>query len=207
MINDDRMLNITDLGAGSARMNKNQRKVSEIARYSAISPKYGVLLSNMASEFGDPVITELGTSLGISTLYMALSCPLATINTIEGCPSVSEVARENFQAAGISNIIVHDGSFDDFLPFVLNENRRPGMVFIDGNHRREPLMKYFSFIAGLADEKTVIIIDDINYSSEMEEAWSDIKNSPKISVTVDIFRMGIVFFRKGISRSDFVIRY
>jgi len=88
-----------------------------------------------------------------------------------------------------------------------NASIRPGLVFIDGNHRKEPVIKYFNQMAELSDNKTVIIIDDINYSNEMREAWKEIRLHKKISVTVDIFRMGIVFFREGINHNNYIIRY
>lgn len=207
MRTDTRTLNINDLGAGSVKMKKNTRKVSEIAHYSPVTARYGALLSVMAAEFGQYGITELGTSLGISTMYMAMSCTGTVVATIEGCNETANVARENFAAAGVKNIVVHTGSFDELLPVMINEDSKPGLVFIDGDHRKEPVLRYFSKIAGNADNNTVIIIDDIYYSSGMEEAWKEIKKCSSISVTVDVFRMGIVFFRKGITRTDYVVRY
>jgi hypothetical protein len=80
-------------------------------------------------------------------------------------------------------------------------------VFIDGDHRREPVVRYFTQIAEMSDSKTVIIIDDINYSVEMGEAWKQIKGDSKVTLTIDLNRMGIVFFREGITHNDYVIRY
>jgi hypothetical protein len=68
-------------------------------------------------------------------------------------------------------------------------------------------MKYFAMISEKAGPSTTVVIDDIHYSEEMEEAWEEIKRSEKVSVTLDIFRMGIVFFREGINHSDYTIRY
>jgi predicted O-methyltransferase YrrM len=207
MISDKRSIIVSDLGSGSEIHKTSLRKVSEIARNSPVPAKYGVLLSNMAAEFGEPHIIEFGTSFGISTLYMATACTGALVSTMEGCPSISVIARENFRKEGIENIEVSTGSFDEVLPFILNKKIKPGLVFIDGNHCKEPVIRYFSQIAELSDSKTVIIIDDINYSSEMGEAWDAIKRFEKVSVTIDIYRMGIVFFREGISHNDYVIRY
>ena len=204
---DYRSIIVKDLGSGSEFLKTNLRKVSEIARYSPVPKKYGVLLSNMADEFGKPLIVEFGTSFGISTMYMAFSCTGAIVNTVEGCPAISEIAIENFSEAGLNNINVFTGSFDEVLPVVINSKNKPGLVFLDGNHRKEPMINYFNKIAELSDNKTVIIIDDIYYSREMEEAWNEIKRNEKVSLTIDIFRMGIVFFREGINHKNYIIRY
>ena len=207
LVSDQSSIKVNDLGSGAASTKTNIRKVSEIARNSSVSLKYGVLLSNMAAEFGGELIVEFGTAFGISTMYMAASCPDARVNTIEGCTETSEIALMNFSEAGFSNISLFNRSFDDALDDVIVPGNSPGMVFIDGNHRKEPVLRYFSKLAEISDSNTVIIIDDINYSKEMSEAWDEIRRFEKVSVTVDICRMGIVFFRKGINRNNYIVRY
>lgn len=207
MISDRRSLLVSDLGSGSDILKSNLRKVSDIARNSPVPQKYGVLLSNMASEFGGSLIIEFGTSFGISAMYLASSGTGAPVCTMEGCPAISEIAMDNFRKEGIENIEVFTGPFDKVLPLIINKKTKPGLVFIDGNHRKEPVIKYFSQVAEISDNKTVIIIDDIYYSREMGEAWSEIKQSENVSLTIDIYRMGIVFFRGGVNHNDYVIRY
>lgn len=206
-LSDGSTINVLDLGGGSSRMKTNFRKVSEIARYSTVPKKYGILLSGIAAEFGNPAVVEFGTSLGFSAMYLAAGCPGSIVYTMEGCPETARLARENFSSAGIGNISSLNGSFDDLLPKVKDLNIKPGLVFIDGNHREAPLLKYFTEMAGISDENTVIIIDDIHSSAEMECAWDKIRSFETVSFTVDIFRMGMVFFRKGIPHIDYIIRY
>jgi predicted O-methyltransferase YrrM len=203
-LSDKRTIPVKDLGAGSATMKSSLRNISDIARHSAVPAKYGKLLMNLAAEFGGEGIVEFGTSLGISALYMAKGCPGTLVYTMEGCLATSKLAVENFSIAGAENIILLTGSFDDLITGLKVE---PGMVFIDGDHRKESVVRYFRKMSELSDGDTVIVIDDIHLSKEMEEAWSEIKRSENVSFTVDIFRMGIVFFRKGINRCDYVIRY
>jgi predicted O-methyltransferase YrrM len=207
MISDKRTICVNDLGSGSEKMKTNLRKVSDIARYTPVPEKYGVLLSNLAAEFGSTLILEFGTSFGISTMYMAASCSGAIVNTMEGCPALSEIARSNFEEAGLNNIKLLTGEFDEVLPALLDKDIKPGLIFIDGNHRKKPTLEYFNRMVEISDNKTVIVIDDIYYSKEMEEAWTYIKRSEKVSVTVDLFRMGVVFFREGMNHNDYIIRY
>jgi predicted O-methyltransferase YrrM len=204
---DHRPIQVTDLGSGKDKRTTKIRKVSEIARYSPVPSKYGQLLSNLASEFGKPMIVELGTSFGISTMYLASGSPESVIYTIEGSKEIAEIAGNNFKEAGLTNITNLTGSFDEMLPVVFKNSVKPGLVFIDGDHRKEPVLRYFDKIAEASDNNTVIVIDDIYYSKEMEEAWNEIKNNDKVSAAVDIFRMGIVFFRKGITPQNYIVRH
>ncbi|HEX2969348.1 MAG TPA: class I SAM-dependent methyltransferase [Bacteroidales bacterium] len=205
LLKDSRIIIVNDLGAG--QMKRKSRNISEIARSSAVPEKYGRLLYNLAAEFGGSSIIELGTSLGISAMYMAASAPSAKVYTVEGCSECAEIALENFNEARFDNIVQMKGAFDDVLPEIASSGIRPSMVFIDGDHRKEPLLKNFKNLSDISDEKTVIVVDDIYYSREMTEAWNEIKNFKNVSATIDIYRMGIVFFRNNITRNHYRIRY
>ncbi len=207
LLSDYRSIIVNDLGSGADMLKTNLRKVSDITRYSPVPQKYGVLLSKLAAEFGSPLIVELGTSFGISTMYMSASCPDALVYTVEGCPSTVEIAKQNFNETGLKNIKIFTGSFDENFPDISHSGNKPGLVFIDGNHRKESVISYFNRMVEMSDSETVMVIDDIYYSREMEEAWDEIKQDEKVSFTVDIFRMGIVFFRQGVSYKNYIIRY
>jgi len=207
LISDQRLIIVKDFGAGSKKMKTDFRKVSDIARYSSVPEKYGKFLAGLSEAFGRKEIIEFGTSLGISTMYMAAANAVATVHTMEGCNAISEIAGKNFKEAGINNIRILTGPFDEVLQEIENLNVKPGLVFIDGNHRKEPLLEYFTRMVNISDENTVIVIDDIYSSDEMGDAWNEIKKNKKISFTVDIFRMGLVFFREGMTHHDYIIRY
>jgi len=207
LIHDNRIIELMDLGTGSVIKQNKLRKVSEIAKHSPVTEKYGRLLASMAAEFGRSLIVELGTSFGISTMYMAAACPETSVISIEGSNAAAEVARRNFTEAGLTNIMLIAGSFEESIPEIIIQGIRPGLIFLDGDHRKKALIENFRKLAEISDNNTVIIIDDINYSTEMEEAWNEIKEYEKVTLTIDIFRMGIIFFRKGISRNNYIIRY
>ena len=207
LLADPRLITVNDLGAGSEKMKTSLRRVSEITRYSAVPKKYGLLLSNLSKAFGKPLVLELGTSVGIGTMYMAASCGSSTVVTIEGCRETSDIAAANFREAPYTNIRLLNGSFESILPQLVTEKITPGLVFIDGNHRKEPLLRYFNQVADMSDNNSVVIIDDINYSREMADAWAEIRNHKNVTLSVDIFRMGIVFFRKERNHFNYVVRY
>ncbi|MBN2863764.1 MAG: class I SAM-dependent methyltransferase [Bacteroidales bacterium] len=206
-LSDKRTISVRDLGAGSVKTKSSLRKVSDITRYSAVPFRYCALLANLSAEFGDDYIVELGTSLGFSAMYLAKGAPQTVVYTIEGCPALTEIAAENFRRAGIENIRPVNGSFDEMVPELKKKGIKPGLVFIDGNHRKEAVLRYFGHFVEMTGGKGVVIIDDIHISNEMEEAWEEIKNYKNVSFTVDIFRMGLVFFREGINHFDYVLRY
>ena len=196
MLKDQTVLTIEDFGAGSAISKTNQRTVATIAKNSAKPKKFGQLLFRIAREYQPQTILELGTSLGITTSYLALAKPDAIIITFEGASEVADVANKNFQSLGFQNISIEKGNFDNTLSSVIRKHPSVDFAFIDGNHRQEPTERYFAALLPEINNKSILIFDDIHWSKEMEQAWETIKNHPSVRCTVDLFFIGIVFFRE-----------
>ena len=204
-----RFIKRKELGAHCRDFPFDQRfvRVKDIARNSAISRKKGEMLFRLVRWLNPGVILELGTSLGISTMYMALARPESTLVTMEGCIDSAKIAVENFEKTGQKNIRVVVGEFSDVLTATLNEIKSPDLVFFDGNHRKEPTLAYFEECLKHIHPSTVFVFDDIHWSKGMQDAWELIRSDPRVKVSIDLFSMGVVFFRDELSKENFVIRY
>jgi predicted O-methyltransferase YrrM len=223
LLRNNQIIEVTDLGAGSKKLS-NKRKVSEIAKVSVIKKKYGELLFRLVNHFQPKTILELGTSLGLSALYMAKANPQAELITIEGCPNTFAFAK-NFikthnnvsplrgddhttpKAGGQRGCRVVNSSFETAFENTLT-NQTFDFVYIDGNHTYEATLKYFHELLKIINENSVLIFDDIYWSAGMTKAWEEIKLHPQVTVTIDLFKMGLVFFRKeNKQKEDFCLRY
>ena len=202
--NYDKIL-VNDMGASPGT---KEKIVSDLAAKASMPYKYGSVLFHLVKYFSPHTIIELGTCLGIGTAYMAAASTSAHITTIEGSKSLTELAGQNFNKLKLHNIDQLTGNFDDLLPEVLSYIDRVDMAFIDGNHRYEPTLRYFELLMAKANEKTILIFDDIYWSTEMTEAWEKIKQDKRVSLTLDIYRLGIVFLHKEkLAKEDFTLRY
>jgi len=207
--NDTTEIDVPDLGAGSRTQLNGKRKISAIANSSLKPKKYSQLLFRIVHYYKPQTILELGTSLGITTSYLSSANPAAKIITIEGAPAVANVANNNFHQLNLSNIKIIEGNFDEILPLTINnELLTLDFAFIDGNHRKEPTLNYFNQLINKATELSIFIFDDIHWSKEMEEAWNEIKQHSSVTLTIDLFFIGIVFFRKEQKTNEhFIIRF
>jgi predicted O-methyltransferase YrrM len=203
------LIEITDFGAGSGFKNYEHRfeKVSQIARKSSVTEKYGRLLFYLVQYFKPQTIIELGTSLGISTLYLAMADPSVKVCTVEGCTTKSEQASANFEALKVTNIEQHIGRFDIVLPDVIRQVGKLDFAFIDGHHTYDATLGNFETLLNISHDNTVFVFDDIHWSAGMEKAWLEIASHERVTVSIDLFHMGIVFLKKGLSRQKFVIRF
>ena len=213
LISDRTELEITDFGAGSKKISKNKhsnkKSISQLARHSAITPKKAQLLFRLVDYFKPKTILELGTSLGISTLFMALASDNSEtqIITFEGCEEIAEKAKENFEDLEQENIEIITGNIDETLPKTLLSLTSLDFVFLDANHRYEPTLSYFNQILAKCHNDTVIILDDIHWSKGMEKAWKEIIKNEKITVSIDLFQVGILFLRKEQPKQHFELRF
>jgi predicted O-methyltransferase YrrM len=198
---------VFDHGAGSKVMKTTERMVSDIYRWSSIRPKYGRLLSLLVQYFEPHTILELGTSLGVSTLHLALPYSAGQVTTIEGCPHTAAFTRFMLKELNVVNVEQVSGQFEDVLPDLLARLSALDFVFIDGNHQETATLSYFNLCLGHIHNDTILVFDDIHWSSGMEQAWQKIVNHPQVTVSVDLFQLGIIFFRKECQKQHFVVRY
>lgn len=186
---------------------KCERSVRDIAKSSSSYGKYGQLLQRIAAYLKPNWILELGTSLGIGTIYMASGSPSSNIITVEACPETAKVASDNFKLLELDNITSIHGDFDVVLEDILSNNDPFGLIYVDGNHTYEATKRYFEMIAANSDENTVVIFDDINWSRGMAKAWDEIKSDPKTVVAIETMRMGIVFFNTKLTQKIYCTRF
>jgi len=187
---------ITDYGAGSKVKRGDERSIRELVKHSATSPFFCRVLFKTINAYQPLNALELGTSVGISSLYQAAGLGTGgRLITLEGCPEIARIAAENIEMADVHNIDLRVGTFAETLVPALKDLQRLDYVFIDGNHRRVPTLEYFETCLLYAHETSIFVLDDIHWSEEMEAAWQTIQQHPRVSLTIDLFACGLVFFR------------
>ncbi len=203
LLQSDQIIRVTDYGAGSKVMPSNERAIKQITRYASATPKKGQLLFRLVNYFKPQSILELGTSVGIGSLYLAWANRQAQMHSIEGCPQTAQVAQHNLKLLMVDNVQVHTGKFEEVLPKLLPTIAPLDLIFLDGNHQKQATLDYFQQCIPYMNENTVVVLDDIYWSEEMTAAWEAIQTHPDVTISIDLFKMGLVFFRKGQAKQDF----
>ena len=204
LLKNDNIITITDFGSGSKVFKSDKRAIKAIAKTSGTSLKNTQLLFRLIRYFQSASILELGTNLGIGTYALSLGNPEATITTIEGCAELLKVAQRQFSHRKTSNINTIQGDFKTEIQAL--EQKKLDFIYFDGHHSKEATLTYFELLLPNANNDSVFIFDDIYWSKGMTEAWEIIKEHPQVTVTVDTFNWGIVFFRKEQVKEHFKIR-
>ena len=206
LLRNKNTIEVTDFGAGSRVFKSNTRQISKIAETAGITPKRAELLYRITNYFKPETILEIGTSLGLATSALSLGNPEAEIVTLEGCPETSGVAQKQFQKFNLTNVEAVVTEFKNYFSETATKNCHWKLIYFDGNHSKQATLDYFELLLPTITNETVWIFDDIHWSEDMEAAWAIIKNHPKVTVTIDTFQWGLVFFRYEQEKEHFVIR-
>lgn len=206
LLENKNTIEITDFGAGSKVFKSNTRQIAKIAKTAGISPKRAELLFRITNYFQPNTILEIGTSLGLATSALTLGNSKAKIITLEGCPETANQSQLQFQKFNFTSIKSVVTEFSTYFKTQNSKLKTYNLIYFDGNHSKKATLEYFELLLPTICNETLWIFDDIHWSPEMEEAWEEIKKHPKVTVTIDTFQWGLVFFRREQPKEHFVIR-
>lgn len=202
------MLNITDFGAGSKKLDSTKRSIKQIVTHGIAPKKQAEFLYRFMNFLNPKTVVELGTSVGLTSLYLAKSVPKATVYTLEGCENLTVYSSKLFKAHQVKNIISITGNFNETLPELLNSLTAVDVFYVDGNHAYEPTMRYFELALQKKNEQSVFIFDDITWSEGMQQAWQEICAHSEVTLSLDFFFFGIIFFRKEHKHQEhFILKF
>ncbi len=213
---DRTMIPVTGPGAASrvacSRENASgERSVASFVHRSSVSEKYGALLYRIVHWFKPEQILELGTGLGLSTLYLSAGCRDAALYSIEGNEYRASFAGKLISGSSYGQVAVYCGEMEEKLDDLLALTGGRFVAFMDGNHRREATLKYARKLIDHASERrgeeAVLIVDDIYWSKEMNQAWKELISWPEVRVSVDLFQVGILLLRKDLAKADIKIKF
>ena len=206
LLENKNTIEVTDFGAGSKIFKSNSRQISKIAKTAGITQKRAELLFRITNYFQPKSVLEIGTSLGLATSALALGNKKSKIITLEGCPETAKIAQDQLQKFNINNVESVVAEFNNYLQVCNLKSEICNLIYFDGNHSKKATLDYFEILLPTITNETIWIFDDIHWSKDMEESWEIIKIHPKVSVTIDTFQWGLVFFRKEQEKEHFVIR-
>lgn len=194
LLRNNESLEVQDFGAGSKAFAGTMRKVKDIAAKGISSKQQCELLYRLMNFMNCRFSLELGTSLGLNTLYMANVKKNARVISVEGSTALYAFAKQLATDNSVNNIEFINARFDDALPALVN-NYNFDLIYIDGNHTYDATLSYFKQLLPATNLNSVFVFDDIYWSPGMTAAWEELKKQPSVTLSVDLFYFGILFFK------------
>ena len=204
---DRSMIPLGKLGATTNVEQSGERSVRSFVRGASVPEKYGALLFRISSWFKPDMIIELGTGLGISTIYLSSGSPETPLHTIEGNTDRADFAAQLMCRCKLGPVSVHWGEMEEKLEDLMPLIKGRFLAFVDGNHRHEPTISYVKKLVARAGEESVIIMDDIYWSKGMFAAWKEVVSWPEVRVSIDLFHTGILLLRRDLNKEHVKIKF
>jgi predicted O-methyltransferase YrrM len=202
LMQDQSQITVRDIGAPSKHFKSDKRTIATVAATSLAPAKMALLLHRLANHTKAKQIVELGTSFGVTTLYLS-KCKNATIYTFEGNEAMINIALTNFESTETSNIVLVEGNIDETLPEFVEVNRKLDFALMDANHRYEPTIKYFNLLVERMTSDAIVVVDDIYQSKEIAMAWKEIRGHELVYGSMDLFRFGLLFFDSSLNKQHY----
>lgn len=206
LLKDHTLVKVRDLGAVSPHFKNGNREIARVAATSLSEEKSCLLFYRIARYAEAKSMVELGTSMGITSLYLS-NAKGTKLTTFEGNKAMINIALTNFEYFDRKNIELVEGNIDQTLPDYLQNPAKIDFALIDANHRYEPTIRYFNLLARRMGDHGVIVIDDIYYSKEMARAWNELKRHDLVYGSIDLFRCGVLFFDLVLNKQHFIWKY
>lgn len=203
LLSDRTVLTFEDLGAGSR--SGTPSTIGQLARRAARKERVGSLLYRLCGHYDRQTLLELGTHMGFSALYQAAAVPDSAFYSIEGIPALAALARQHLSQFGLSGHVL-EGTFEAWLDKEPLRSLQPDYVLIDGDHRYESTIHYANTLLNRMPQESIIVLDDIYWSQGMTKAWREIVSWPEVSISIDLFWIGICFVKRAQAKEHFVFR-
>ena len=195
---DQSAIDLRDFGSGSKVFSNEKKTIASLAKKSLSLPYQCRVMSRICEHYKPANILELGTSLGISSSYLAVGNETAKIWSLDGDPNCIRVANQVFKKLGLQNIHTVLGPFYETLEPTLKSISKVDLVFMDGHHDKDATLSYYAQIRPYCHDKTIMIIDDIYWSKGMQDAWRELITANDVIVSLDLFFCGVLFFRTDV---------
>ena len=211
LLKSDKEIAVVDYGAGSSNSNRTKEEMergvqskAQVAKITGASkPQFwATILFKIIRKIEPLSCVELGSCVGISASYQASALNIngkGTIVTLEGSSEIANIAKETFERTGINNASVITGPFYQTLHGVLETSKPIDFFFNDGHHDHDAVIRYFNEAMPYLSDGSVIVFDDISWSSGMRTAWAEIEEDERVSASIDLHNIGIALVKRNLA--------
>ncbi|MCF8236593.1 MAG: class I SAM-dependent methyltransferase [Saprospiraceae bacterium] len=191
LLHESSELHVVDLGAGGQDALDQNRIVSSIAKTSLSPPWKCRYLFRMVLWWKPDLLLEFGTSLGVSTAYLAAASIHTPLITVDGSDSHLQLARKGWNKLGLDHIEEWNLSFQQAIQRIPWDQHGRILIYLDGDHRPARVLEILQTIQEKTRHPFLVIIDDIRWSDDMWAGWQEWRSAFQSGAWLDLYQVGI----------------
>ena len=181
--------------------------IHEIMKKIAIKPKNGALLLRMTNYFKPRNILQVGEAVGFSTLYLSSYSSDVQVLVLEEHAGRAALCRAVFEKHKANNIQLQEGPYYETLPVALADREQVDFVYLDFLNSTELNTYVIDQCLSHLHDQSVLVVSGIKTTKEKKEFWKHLCFRPEVSVTVDVYEFGIVFFNKKLHKRNYIVSF
>lgn len=207
LFDDDSSLILTENNECLGQLKLQQTTVKRLAKKLTNKKEVDRLIYRLVANRQPAVSLQIGTGLGVSAAYFSMANSRNPVKIIECEPEFSTVAQRIFSNLGIDNVELRTGNLQQLLHHTLLNSTKLDIVYFNKFKDGETLFNLFGLCLAKADENSMFIIKGIYSDPSTKTMWAKIKELPEVTVTVDLFWIGLVYFKKDQAEEHFKIKF
>lgn len=161
--------------------------------------RYMKVVFRLISDFKPSGLINYGPALGVNLAAMAMANNYSTVYQIVDDPEYTLFTAELLKDSAINNI------------YFLSENSippiHPEFIMINYPNNPDQSRNIVQRCLSRHEDNDLLIIRGIHESKEMETIWQEMIGSNCVRVSLDLFEIGIVLFRKGLQKENFILKF
>ena len=174
--------------------------VKKAVQRDGISQKEGEFLFRLTNHYKPRSILAIGSSLGLTPLYLGKYDSTAHCITLESEPDFAEMATHLLSKETNPSLQIRTGAYHESVSDAISQLKQIDCIFADKNVRISDLDVFFNHCLSFIHDHTFCVLAGIRSSSEKYRYWKQLSQHPQITVAVDLFQMGLLFFQPKLHR-------
>jgi len=170
--------------------------MAKAARDNCLTENELRLLFRLANRFRPQTILTAGSDFGTTAMYMTAFSSSTQCIAIEPEQSVAAAARHFIKRFTQTQVEIVEDTFSNFY---LPDNKKIDMLMWGNSAKEHFDIDVLERLLPFLRESSVLIIKDIRNG----DIWKTVCTHPKVSVTIDLYNLGIVFFDPKLHRRTY----
>ncbi len=169
--------------------------------------KYGQLLFRLVNFFKPNHVLQIGFSREVEILYLLSALDKGKLTLLE--ENITDISLAEMISNQFKPFEIKPAINIETLDSIRNKNHIPDFVFFNITHNTEMTYALLEKILSNIDEHThvIFVIDSIRKNKEMKNLWKTITSNPKVTITMDLYVLGLVIFNKKLYKRNYKVHF
>ncbi|MDD2435944.1 MAG: SAM-dependent methyltransferase [Massilibacteroides sp.] len=172
-----------------------------------IRPKYGALLMRISNYLKPQNLLLIGSDLSFSALYSSSYASTTRCVVLEEKTEIAAFSRSVIEKHRAKNILLKEGVYQKTVSEVLEHTDKLDFVYFGYPNDSALDIPVFECILPHLHEHSVLILRGIRKTKDRKEFWNRLCARPEVSVTIDVYELGIAFFNHKIHKKNYIVSF